>query len=52
MGVLQELQKSKKGIENAFPDNKTEVSGILKKYKVNFNDYWKMALIFDEIGKL
>ncbi|MBX2914996.1 MAG: hypothetical protein KF856_06970 [Cyclobacteriaceae bacterium] len=51
-GTLQELQKSRKSIENAFPDNKAEVASILKKHKVNFNDYWKMALIFDAIDKL
>lgn len=49
---LKELQKSKKNIENAFPEYEDQVSGILKKHKADFNDYSKMSILFTEIEKL
>lgn len=49
---LRELQKSKKSIEAAFPEHEDAVSAILKKNKVDFNSYIKMAKVFSEIEKL
>jgi hypothetical protein len=49
---LKELQKSRKGIIQAFPEYKDTLSTIFKKNKVDFNDYTKMTKVFSEIEKL
>lgn len=38
-GVLQELQKSKKGILQSFPEFDEQLSSYLKKNKIDFNNY-------------
>ncbi len=51
-GSLQELQKSKKGILKTFTEQEAAVSNILKKHKVDFDDYSKITIVFSEIEKL
>lgn len=49
---LQEIQKSKKGILQAFPEFDEQLSAYLKKNKIDFNDYAQMKLLMLYINSL
>ncbi|HEU5289765.1 MAG TPA: hypothetical protein VFU05_03920 [Cyclobacteriaceae bacterium] len=50
--ALQEIQKSKKGILQAFPEYENQLSIYLKKNKISFNDYNQMKLFVTYINSL
>lgn len=51
-GGLQEIQKSKKGILQAFPEFNDQLSAHLKKNKINFNDNSQVKLVILYVNTL
>jgi hypothetical protein len=49
---LQEIQKNKKGILQAFPEFDEQLSAYLKKNKIDFNDYAQMKLLMLYVNTL
>jgi hypothetical protein len=49
---LQEIQKSKKGILQAFPEFNEQLSAYLKKNKADFNNYAQMKLLMLYVNSL